>query len=509
MDRTYRKFLRSGIDLAPVGIERREENTPYFCTPRGASVFGWAGVDGIHFCFIRGFGGMVFAVSPMNSAPDYVHPLARDFADFLRLILACGEEAALEQAWMWEEAQFEAFLRENPPMEKQRQTMAEISEKMNLTPMEQPWAYIKALQSGFDNSRIRYTEDYYDPDMNPAAEQTPPEWKVFFDGSFWNHPGKGRAGKEIRVDRQFDWAGHRWVIPAVYSCGKGLVVDFCMQVEPEKIRSFRQKWKLDQGNDSCAGLTREQQMQREAEDPFGLHFVPRLEGNGKLLRASHGCSVCFNPCLPEGMITEWEAKWAALHYGLDTSCGWVICRSAFPWEGKRPAGIRSLVLTLEQQPKRVPGPHFTAHAPGDSFPFSHPVSGQTHILTVQELEQQTIPQNTFGSAGWIYPTHVVVMRYTLSPEPAESITVLDCAEGDRPREITAPQKDAFCPVAVNSCCVILGGADGSTAAVLKKDGSERSHAACSALHFDPIQGDVEWGMVFSEKEFGEASFVLI
>lgn len=115
MDRTFQKFLRSGLDLAPLGVERREENLPYFCTPKGAAIFGWAGVDGIHYCFIRGFGGMVFAVSPMNAAPDCVHPLARDFADFLRLLLACGDAAALEQAWMWGEAQFDAFFAGKSP----------------------------------------------------------------------------------------------------------------------------------------------------------------------------------------------------------------------------------------------------------------------------------------------------------------------------------------------------------------------------------------------------------
>ena len=87
MDKVFQKFLRSGIDLSPVGVERREDNNPYFCTPKGASIFGWAGVDGIHFCFVRGFGGVVFSVSPMNSAPDYVHPLANNFEDFLRLLL--------------------------------------------------------------------------------------------------------------------------------------------------------------------------------------------------------------------------------------------------------------------------------------------------------------------------------------------------------------------------------------------------------------------------------------
>ena len=33
---------------------------------------------------------------------------------------------------------------------------------MKLTPMEQPWVYIKKLQASFDYSKIKYTEDYYD-----------------------------------------------------------------------------------------------------------------------------------------------------------------------------------------------------------------------------------------------------------------------------------------------------------------------------------------------------------
>ena len=43
MDKVFQKFLRSGIDLSAVGVERREDNNPYFCTPKGASIFGWAG----------------------------------------------------------------------------------------------------------------------------------------------------------------------------------------------------------------------------------------------------------------------------------------------------------------------------------------------------------------------------------------------------------------------------------------------------------------------------------
>ena len=63
---TYQTFLKRGFDLAPLGWETEGAFIPYFCTPRGAKVLGWAGVDGIHYCTIRGFGEMIFAVSPMN-----------------------------------------------------------------------------------------------------------------------------------------------------------------------------------------------------------------------------------------------------------------------------------------------------------------------------------------------------------------------------------------------------------------------------------------------------------
>ena len=92
----YQRFLRKQLDLSSLSVARSEENFPYFCTPKGASIFGWTGVDGIHFCFVRGFGEMVFAVSPMNGSRDCVHIVARDFPDFLRLRLAVGDSAALE-----------------------------------------------------------------------------------------------------------------------------------------------------------------------------------------------------------------------------------------------------------------------------------------------------------------------------------------------------------------------------------------------------------------------------
>ena len=210
------------------------------------------------------------------------------------------------------------------------------------------------------------------------------------------------------------------------------------------------------------------------------------------------------------MINEAEAKWALEHYDLDTSYGWMIFRAAFPWTSKRRPEIKALSLTMEQQSCRVPGPHFKAHAPGDSFSFLHPVSGKKYTLTVQELEQQTISEKRYGSDRWFYPTHFTAMSYTLSPEPDSDVTICDCAEGDKPLEI-APCSDRYAPEARNdiACIGIIGGADGPIAIVCGDSSKEKLHAVCSSLHFEPVEGDIEWRIVFNIKSSNEMSLELI
>ena len=135
---SYAQFLKSGIDLSPLGALPANRDDAYDCTPKGARIFARAGVDGIHFCFVRGYGETVFAVSPMNGATDTVHPVAANFEDFLRLLLSCGDTAPLEQAWQWNEAQFDAFLRDNPPTDEQYAALNRLR-ALPLEPMPAPW----------------------------------------------------------------------------------------------------------------------------------------------------------------------------------------------------------------------------------------------------------------------------------------------------------------------------------------------------------------------------------
>lgn len=157
----YNEFLKCDIDLSCVGFAPPYDNRPYFCTPEGAQIIGCAGVDGIHYCTIPEFGETVFAVSPMNCAPDYVHPIARDVGDLLGLLLACGDMAAIEQSWMWDKEQFCSFVKDNPPTPEQISVLTSLK-SLGVVPMEQPWEYMSTLRSEFDYSKIHYTDEYYD-----------------------------------------------------------------------------------------------------------------------------------------------------------------------------------------------------------------------------------------------------------------------------------------------------------------------------------------------------------
>lgn len=238
----YDKIKKSNINLSSFGFEWFNDENPYYCTPKDADVLGVAGVDGIHYCTVPQFGEMIFAVSPMNFG-DCVHPIARSFEDLLRLLLSGADMAALEQCYAWDEEQFKAFLSDNPLTDEQQTVLERIRGEYNLDPMKNAFEYIKKLQAEFDYSEIPYTEDYYDIDMNPAAPEYDEPWEVYFDGdSFGKRKFSDRPGEEISLNARFTWNDEKWFIPAVYVFPKGIVVDFCVEIAPEREKAFIQKW---------------------------------------------------------------------------------------------------------------------------------------------------------------------------------------------------------------------------------------------------------------------------
>lgn len=506
MDQTYQEFLKQDIDTSSLELIPDTGETTYFCTPIGASIIGSAGVDCIHFCFIQGFGNIVFAVSPDNLYPEFVHPLAKNFADFLRLLLACGNTAALEQAWMWDQTQFDHFLQENPITTEQKEILDKISGNLNLSAMEQPWQYIKDLQSAFDYSKIPYRKEFYDLTAGIDEEPKAPEWKVYFDGNFCGHNEKDHAGTELSIGKQFEWANRYWLIPAIYLCDKGWVIDFCMRVDAAQIQAFLDKWDLIAEIESHVSFSKEQREQIAADNPLDFSFTPQITLNGQAIPVSHGCIVSYTPskCIPH----DDDAKWSVDHYALDPTYGWMICRWAFPWKPRRRPKIKTLSVILTQKSVPIFGPHFHASSIGDTFDFIHPTTGQKHTLTVHKCEQETISLNGFIHNNLEFPTHFIAMQYTIVPELAEeAYTIHDCAENDTPKKRQNVQTSR---IASNNAAAVgmIGSADGPISIFVSGDEQDMYNTVCSSLHFAP-PNDVEWYIVYHEKQFHDITVGII
>lgn len=500
---SYQKFKSLPIDYSAIGLAQGGSDVAYYCTPKDAHIIGWAGVDGIHYCTIPEFGEMIFAVSPMNFG-DCVHPIARNFEDLLGLLLFCGDMAALEQCYAWDEEQFKAFLIDCPMTDKQKAVLDVIQKEFNLKPMEDAFAYVKQLQREFDLSKIPYTEDYYDTDMNPAAPEQEKEWKVSFDGGFWGDDGK--PGKEVIIGKHFSWGSEKWYIPAAYICDEGLVVDYCMEAEPAGVKAFIDKWDLL--NEDRNHYTQEQREQMEREHPLNADFYGKITCNWQELQEGHGCGVTWLPasCVPDGIRQNDTAKSILTHYGLDEAKGWAFHRWSYPWGNAAGHDLYALSVRMERQHENIAGQHFVTPAVGESIILTHPLTGEVYTLTVHELEQEELPEHAFREPSMEYPKHLLTMTYSLEPDiTGRGFMIQDCSEGDKPRRKQASTTEDHSVLA--AAIGVIGGVDGPTAVFVGAH-APKLHAACSSLHFESV-GEVEWRAVFSEKLMEDLDVCLI
>ncbi len=492
-----KSFKKTKIDLSLLGFDMNSDFELYYCTPKKAQILASSGVDGIHYCTIPQFGEIIFAVSPMNFG-DCVHPIARCFEDLLCLLLHCGDIAALEQCYAWDEEQYKAFLIDNPVTEKQQAVLDEIKSKCYLEPICDSFSYVKELQAEFDLSQIPYTEDYYDPEMNAAAPEVLTEWAVYYDHGFWNKNVKGKPGEEIVINKSFSWGDEVWHIPAVYSCSKGLVVDFCIEIQPEKEKAYLDKWYPVLAKDE--NISNKLREQIEQENPIDVNFRTHLQVNGKPVIAKHGNAIQWIPesCLPDGVRSEIESKEVINHYGLDETKVWSFHRISFPWESKRKPEIKNISLKLERELVTINGVHFKNPSVGDVISFVHPIHNAEHKLTVLAYEKQEFPRQGFQHKEYEFPTLHTAMTYTLEPElSGRNFQVRDCLQNEQPKR---KPRNQFEPQANYDACAIaiIGGADGPTAVFVSADQNLEQHQALSALRFE-YADDIEWKIVFREK----------
>ena len=500
---TYQKFQRLNIDHSVLGLDQNISYTEYFCTPLDAEIIAEAGVDGIHYCFIKGFDEMVFAISPSNLPGENVHPIAKNFEELLRLLLVCGSMYAIEQTYMWDEELFEQYIMDNKPSGKQQVIMDMIKEEFHIIPMEQPFFYIKDLQASFDYRRLEFSEEYYEllSDVDDS-EKAAPEWKVTYEGGFY--PKRGREGKEIRVDKDFKWGKEIWHIPAVYLCSKGMVVDLCIEVEPEVVAKFINKWNLYEEDNRAYSNAEYEQIQKE--HPLNMDFHSKLFVNDTQLRQAQGCCVYWIPkeCMLEDLETETEAKWVLDHYGYDYEKAWAVHRISYPWTEKKPRTVRTLEIQLEREMVKIPSKPFATPEKGKAQEILNSVTGVTHTLIVREYEEKAMDPNHFPDESMEWPTHYSVMTYTLFPE-LEDVYLKDACQGDSPRSKQGNQHQGATSVG------IIGlrpkAEDGED--YYHPDGTAaKLRVCCSSMYFEK-PAKIEWELTFKEKRVPDIKVKLI
>ena len=321
-------------------------------------------------------------------------------------------------------------------------------------------------------------------------------WTVTWDGSLYGQ--RGTPGEEITIGKTFSWGNAYWHIPAIYRFPEGIIIDFCIEVAPEPVRAFIDKWDLL--HEEQHRYTAVQRQQIEDEHPLHFDFSAELHLNGTIIprKSSSSQSWISAECLEMDIPYECEQKDLLDHYHLDPASCWSFHRVKFPH--KDGGDLHGLALHLSVRPTKLPAETIANPKPGDIYHLTHPLTGKPYTLSVCEVEQKAIDPSHLPDE-LEYPTHFTAMTFTLSPDlPDEAFSLRDSKEGDAAR-----RKDGKTGSAAS--VGIIGGAVSPVLMVRQPKDEPRLHSACSALRFEEVP--VTWQFCFREKLLEDVSIDLL
>ena len=448
----------------------------------------------------------------MNCPGEYVHTVARSFDDFLRLLLVCDGDAAIEQCWQWSQEQFDKFMGEQEVLPETKEAAMHIMELTGLEPAELPYKYIRDLQKSFNYKSIPFSEEYYETvspeDLEQAeeilCEQPATPWTVYYGDNFWASHHEGDPCEEISLEKHFRWADRDWYIPSVYTCEKGMVADILFRVDTAKVQAFMEEWNVTPENEFQ--FTPMQRRQMELENPLSFNFRSELNINGKCLRTNRGCGIVYVPFRDECDRDEWMP--ILDYYNLDRASCWVVQRSCFPWIDGQTMDIVTMEVTMKHQPMFVPGEAFETRTAGEVHTFHNPTTGTKHTLIVQEHEAKEMDMKFPNLKDREYPSHHIAMTFTLEPELSQTeFSITDSLQSDEPRVIPGCTSGSKSKEA--EAIGIIGGADGPTAIIMGTPKSKgQLHTAVSRFCFEPFDS-VRWQLSFKERQIKEKTVELM
>lgn len=161
-------------ELNALGLMRTKDFPDYFCTPLNAVIFAHLGIDGIHYCIIKGENDIenspVYVVSPMMPE-HYVELVGRNLTDFLSLVISCKDASALEYISYASKNKFEKYIDEigNQQLDdsdygKQVEKAVNVLQKaFGLQNIDDVYCHVNETKSNpIYHLKLAFSKEYYD-----------------------------------------------------------------------------------------------------------------------------------------------------------------------------------------------------------------------------------------------------------------------------------------------------------------------------------------------------------
>lgn len=291
---------------------------------------------------------------------------------------------------------------------------------------------------------------------------------VYYDASLWSK-NKGLCGLRQRTNWQFEYAGAKRYIPAVYRFSKGIVFDLLTILDEKKLQEYFEKYEAIEEK-----LTPLQRRCAKQEHPYVAVPIKEIWINGTRVKSSYSSSSAVSiPWAGQNdNLTPVRKTYSSIL--KDTLC--FACERfcvPYPETGSK---IQKLLRFLRQD--RVNSIKLLTHSLQWFYPlnisfkmsekdkqkevcFRHPITEITHALYFQDAKSVEI---ALGS-GVRRSLYTMQSMYEIVPSLPEG----DTLQFNSSLQSTEPSEDKFKPLAASSIGIIgasaigiIGGADGPT-----------------------------------------------
>lgn len=250
------------------------------------------------------------------------------------------------------------------------------------------------------------------------------DMEVYF-GNFWADVGNGSSCQKILLEKNVNWHGYGWRIPAMYLCEEGVMVDICRIIPMDRVRLFYNRWSGVNGD----SLSEEQVECLMEESPLEVNATFTLEA-GRTLESGGWSSVVWQNIRPE--LSDPVTEELMREYRCEKENAWQFIRLLSKWkkERARPQEVQLIFRSLPDR-FRVPEHFVTGDKLLPQMEFRNPWSGSNHVLKVMECKGERLKDSGQDEA-FKYPSRCRIIRYTVSPPlVGASLLVRDVKEGDR------------------------------------------------------------------------------